>query len=65
MKKKKYIAPVCVAVNATVCQMLASSITGSAPDSDDSEFGAPHNDAENGEIFGKINGNKHKNCKTL
>ena len=41
MKKKKYIAPVCVAVNTTVCQMLASSITGSAPDSDDSEFGAP------------------------
>ncbi len=41
MKKKKYIAPVCVAVNATVCLMLASSITGSAPDSDDTEFGAP------------------------
>ena len=41
MKKKKYIAPVCVAVNATVCQMLASSITGSASDSDDTEFGAP------------------------
>ena len=41
MKKKKYIAPVCVATNATVCHMLASSITGSAPDSDDSEFGAP------------------------
>ena len=41
MKKKKYIAPVCVAVNITVCQMLASSITGSAPDSDDTEFGAP------------------------
>lgn len=41
MKKKKYIAPVCVAVNVTVCQMLASSITGSAPDSDDTEFGAP------------------------
>ena len=41
MKKKKYIAPVCVATNATVCQMLASSITGSAPDSDDTEFGAP------------------------
>ena len=40
MKKKKYIAPVCVAVNITVCQMLASSITGSAPDSDDTEFGA-------------------------
>ena len=40
MKKKKYIVPVCVAVNATVCQMLASSITGSAPDSDDTEFGA-------------------------
>lgn len=41
MKKKKYIVPVCVADNATVCQMLASSITGSAPDSDDTEFGAP------------------------
>ena len=39
MKKKKYIAPVCVAVNATVCQMLASS--GYAPDSNDTEFGAP------------------------
>ena len=41
MKKKKYIVPVCLADNATVCQMLASSITGSASDSDDTEFGAP------------------------
>ena len=24
-----------------------------------------HNDAENVEIFGNINGNKHKNCRTL
>ena len=52
MKKKKYIAPVCVAVNATVCQMLASSITGSAPDSDDSEFGTPmHRRGEWGNLW--------------
>ena len=49
MKKKKYIAPVCIADNATVCQMLASSITGSAPDSDDSEFGAPANASRRGQ----------------
>ena len=41
MKKKEYITPKCKVVNIEFSQMLASSITGSAPDSDDSEFGAP------------------------
>ena len=41
MKKKEYITPTCVIVNIGISHMLASSITGSAPDSDDSEFGAP------------------------
>ena len=41
MKKKEYISPTCVIVNIEISHMLASSITGSAPDSDDSEFGVP------------------------
>ena len=41
MKKKEYITPTCVIVNIVMSHMLASSITGSATDSDDSEFGAP------------------------
>ena len=41
MKKKEYITPTCVIVNIGISHMLASSITGSAPDSDDTEFGAP------------------------
>lgn len=39
--KKEYIKPVSEVVKIEVSHMLASSITGSAPDSDDSEFGAP------------------------
>ena len=39
--KKEYIKPVSKVVKIEVSRMLASSITGSAPDSDDSEFGAP------------------------
>ena len=39
MKKKEYITPTCEVIKVAVTQMLASSITGSAPDSDDSEFG--------------------------
>ena len=39
--KKEYIKPVSEVVKIEVLHMLASSITGSAPDSDDSEFGAP------------------------
>ena len=41
MKKKEYLFPTCKVVNIEISQMLASSITGSAPDSDDTEFGAP------------------------
>ena len=39
--KKSYIKPVSEVAKIEVSHMLASSITGSAPDSDDSEFGAP------------------------
>lgn len=41
MKKKKYLFPTCKVVNIEISHMLASSITGSAPDSDDTEFGTP------------------------
>ena len=41
MKKKEYITPTCEVIKVAFTQMLASSITGSAPDSDDSEFGVP------------------------
>ena len=41
MKKKEYLFPTCKVVNIEISHMLASSITGSAPDSDDTEFGAP------------------------
>lgn len=58
MKKKEYITPTCVIVNIGISHMLASSITGSAPDSDDSEFGARCIGVENGETYGNINGNK-------
>lgn len=40
MKKKEYLTPTCNVVNIETTQILAGSITGSAPDSDDSEFGA-------------------------
>ena len=49
MKKKEYITPTCVIVNIGISHMLASSITGFAPDSDDSEFGAPAKAARRGE----------------
>ena len=41
MKKKEYLFPTFKVVNIEISHLLASSITGSAPDSDDSEFGAP------------------------
>ena len=37
--KKIYIKPICVEMHIDTMQMLAMS--GNAPDSDDSEFGAP------------------------
>lgn len=37
--KKEYIKPVSEVVKIEVSHMLASSIIGYAPDSDDSEFG--------------------------
>ena len=49
MKKKEYITPTCVIVNIGISHMLASSITGSASDSDDSEFGAPAKASRRGE----------------
>ena len=49
MKKKEYLSPKCKVVNIEFIQMLASSITGSAPDSDDSEFGAPAKASRRGE----------------
>lgn len=39
--KKEYIKPTSEELQVHTLQMLAGSITGSAPDSDDSEFGAP------------------------
>ena len=39
--KKSYIKPVSEVAKIEVSHMLASSITGSAPDSDETEFGAP------------------------
>lgn len=58
MKKKEYITPTCVIVNIGISHMLASSITGSAPDSDDSELELQCSGVENGETYGNINGNK-------
>ena len=49
MKKKEYLFPTCKVVNIEISHMLASSITGSAPDSDDSEFGAPAKASRRGE----------------
>ena len=34
-----YAAPCCDVIEIETAQMLANSITGSSPDSDDSEFG--------------------------
>ena len=39
--KKLYTTPFAKIVKIECESMLANSITGSAPDSDDSEFGAP------------------------
>ena len=39
--KKEYIKPTSEEMQIDTSQMLASSITGYASDSDDSEFGAP------------------------
>ena len=39
--KKEYVKPICEEILIYTSQMITSSITGSAPDSDDSEFGAP------------------------
>ena len=41
MNKKEYLTPTCVIVNIAISQMIASSMTGTAPDSNDTEFGAP------------------------
>lgn len=50
--KKEYIKPTCEEMQIDTLQMLASSITGSAPDSDDSEFGAPiHRRGEWGNLW--------------
>ena len=50
MKERKiYITPSMNIVEIECESMLASSITGSAPDSDDSEFGAPAKAARRGE----------------
>ena len=39
--KKEYVKPTSEEIQIETSQMITSSITGSAPDSDDSEFGAP------------------------
>ena len=41
MKKEFYIPPVMTMVEIGTSRVLAGSFTGNAPDSDDSEFGAP------------------------
>ena len=40
-KKEFYAPPIMTLVNIETLQILAGSFTGNAPDSDDSEFGAP------------------------
>ena len=51
-KKKPYTPPAMPVIEIeTESMMLASSITGSAPDSDDSEFGAP---AQRSEEWGNL-----------
>ena len=39
--KKEYVKPTSEEIQIETSQIITSSITGSAPDSDDSEFGAP------------------------
>lgn len=40
-KKEFYTPPIAMVVNIEISRVLAGSFTGNAPDSDDSEFGAP------------------------
>ena len=40
-KKEFYTPPIATMVKIETLQILAGSFTGNAPDSDDSEFGAP------------------------
>ena len=47
--KKLYTPPSMNIVEIECESMLANSITGSAPDSDDSEFGAPAKASRHGE----------------
>ena len=47
--KKEYVKPICEEIQIETSQMITSSITGSAPDSDDSEFGAPAKASRRGE----------------
>ena len=49
--KKLYTTPAMNIVKIECESMLANSITGSAPDSDDSEFGAP---AQRSEEWGNL-----------
>ena len=60
MKKKEYITPKCKVVNIEFSQMLANSITGSAPDSDDSEFGTNHRRGWSTDDFGGDNQWNHE-----
>ena len=45
-KKEFYIPPVVTLVEIETSRILAASFTGNAPDSDDSEFGAPAKHSE-------------------
>ena len=49
--KKVYIKPMSEEVKIETSQILAGSFTGNAPDSDDSEFGAP---AKRSETWGNL-----------
>ena len=49
--KKEYIKPMSEEVKIETSQILAGSFTGNAPDSDDSEFGAP---AKRSETWGNL-----------
>ena len=60
MKKKEYITPTCVIVSIGISHMLANSITGSAPDSDDSEFGTNHRRGWSSDDFGGDNQWNHE-----
>ena len=50
--KKEYVKPTSEEIQIETSQMITSSITGYAPDSDDSEFGAPmHRRGEWGNLW--------------